>query len=347
MIMKWKENLKLRTSLILLIVSAAVLLLPLFIHSNYIISVAVTCFLYSCFGVCWNMISGYGGQISWCHAVFVSIGAYTTILMNNKLGWSPFLAIPVSAAIAFVISTGIGKISFRYRGPFFSITTIAFAEIVRVSLLNFRDFTGGSAGITRPYLGASLWNLMFKNDTPFYYISFVLLVLVVYITFRFEKSKTGYYLKAIKGDEDAAISLGINTSRIKLTAFQLSAILTAIIGVFYAAFINYVQPNTVCGMDFSVKIGSVVIVGGMGTVWGSMVGAFILIPLIELANVLLGAQGGAQLLYGLALILVVIIQPKGVIYFFGKESRAAAKERRKKLRQKVHKALRRREEEQV
>jgi len=341
---KFQANPKQRTALIFLAVSAAALILPLFIQSNYIISVAVTCFLYSCFGVCWNMISGYGGQISWCHAVFVSIGAYTTILMNNKLGWSPFIAIPVSMAIALAVSTVIGKISFRYRGPFFSITTIAFAEIVRVLLMNFRDFTGGSAGITRPYLGASFWNLMFENDKPFYYISFVLLALVVFITYRFEKSKTGYYLKAIKGDEDAAISLGIKTSRVKLTAFQLSAVLTAAIGVFYAAFINYVQPNTVCGMDFSVKIGSVVIVGGLGTVWGSMVGAFILIPLIELANVILGAQGGSQLLYGLALIAVVIIQPKGVIYLFSKESRQAAKERGEKLLGKLFKTRRQKEE---
>ena len=340
---KLRENPKLRTSLVLLGLSTIILLLPLFIQSNYIISVAVTCFLYSCFGVCWNMISGYGGQISWCHAVFVSIGAYTTILMNNRLGWSPFVAIPVSMAIALIASTGIGKISFRYRGPFFSITTIAFAEIVRVLLLNFRDFTGGSAGITRPYLGASLWHLMFENDTPFYYISFGLLALVVFITYQFEKSKTGYYLKAIKGDEDAAISLGINTSRIKLTAFQLSAVLTAAIGVFYASFINYVQPNTVCGMDFSVKIGSVVIVGGLGTVWGSMVGAFILIPLIELANVLLGAQGGSQLLYGLALIAVVIIQPKGVIYLFSKESRKSARGYRDRLIKKLRGKSRKKE----
>ena len=316
-----QEKKRLRRAMPLICIAVVILLLPLGIQSNYIITVAVTCFLFSCFGVCWNMISGYGGQISWCHAVFVSIGAYTTILMNNLAGWSPFVAIPVSMALSFIISTVIGKISFRYRGPFFSITTIAFAEIVRVLLLNFRDFTGGSAGITRPYIGASFWNLMFKNDTPFYYISFGLMAGVVYITYRFEKSKTGYYLKAIKGDEDAAISLGIDTSRIKLTAFQLSAVLTAVIGVFYGAFINYVQPNTICGMDFSVQIGSVVIVGGLGTVWGSMIGAFILIPLIELANILLGAQGGAQLLYGLALIFVVIAQPRGVIYLFSKENR--------------------------
>lgn len=326
-----------KKTILLLVVSLVVLVLPMLIQSNYFISVAVNCFLFSCFGICWNLISGYGGQTSWCHAVFVSIGAYTTIITNNLFSWSPFLAIPISAAISWLISTVIGRISFRYRGPFFAITTIAFLEIFRVLLLNFRELTGGSAGISRPYTGENFWRLMFENDIPFYYISFVLMGVLVYITFQFEKSKTGYYLKAIKGDEDAAISLGIDTGRIKLTAFQLSAILTATVGVFYGAFINYVQPNTVCGMDLATKIGSVVIVGGIGTVWGSMIGAFVLIPLIELANIILGAQGGAQMLYGIALILVVIFEPLGIAHLTSKESREKMMKYIRNLKRKHHK----------
>jgi branched-chain amino acid transport system permease protein len=323
----WKDRLSFVLGLSFFL---AAVLLPIFVRSNYIISVGVTCFLFAAFGVCWNMISGYGGQISWCHAAFVSIGAYTAMIMYRMLGFSPLLSIPVSMAIAFVVATLIGSVSFRYRGPFFSITTIAFAEIVRILLLYFNDLTGGSAGLTMPFTGANALNLMFSNDTPHYYVSIGVLGLMVFITARLEKSKTGYYLKAIKGDEDAAISLGIDTRRTKLRTFQLSGILTAAAGAFYISFINFAQPNGIAGMDFSVRIGSVAIIGGSGTVWGPVVGAFILIPLIEIANASMGAQGGAQLLYGAALIAVVVFQPKGILYFFVRQGSSAQRKKEKR-----------------
>lgn len=313
-----------------LILSVAVLIcatlgLPFILKSNYLITILVNCLFFGAFGLAWNLISGYGGQVCWCHSVYVTIGAYTGIMLYNSFGVSPFLSVLLSVALAWILSTVIGKVSFRYRGPFFSITTIALGEIVRVLLLYFVDFTNGARGISVRYTGPSFWNLLFADNTPFYYIGIIAVVVMIGVTKLFERSKTGYYLRAIKDDEDAAISLGIQTAKVKLTASQISAMLTAALGVFYAFFLTFVEPNTICSVDFSIKIGSVAIVGGMGTAWGAVLGAFVIVPLTELASVLLGGAGGAHLLYGLALVMVVILQPRGLSYLFDKNSALRSK----------------------
>jgi len=297
------------------------LLYPLTKPSNYMISTLVTCFVFSALGVCWNLIGGYGAQISWCHAAFVAIGAYTGMICYNSFGLSPLLSMPIGMLIAFVISTIIGNMTFRLRGTYFSIATIAFAEIVRVLLIYFEPITGGSLGAYVTYSGQNPFNLIFSNDTPFYYIMLAALTIIVFITSRFEKSKIGYSLRAIKGDEDAAFSLGIKTFRVKLNAFQLSAVMTSAIGTLYAFFLTFIEPKGISGLDLSVKIGVVAIVGGVGTLWGPVLGAFIIIPLIELAGTMLGQSGATQLLYGLALVLVVMFKPDGVISLFNRKAK--------------------------
>lgn len=303
------------------IIAILAFLLPLLISSNYYITVLVNCLMFGSIGLAWNLISGYGGQVSWCHSVFVTIGAYTGVVLYSKFAMSPFISVLVAAGLAWILSTIIGRVSFRYRGPFFSITTIALSEIVRVLLLYFVDFTNGARGISVRYTSPNFWYLLFPNNKPFYYIGVVAVIVLIVFTKLFERSKTGYYLRAIKEDEDAAISLGIRTSKVKQTAFQISAMLTAALGVFYAFFLTFVEPNTICSVDLSIKIGSVAIVGGMGSSWGAVLGAFVIIPLTELASVLLGSSGGTQLLYGLALVIVVIFQPRGLAHLFNKNSK--------------------------
>ena len=288
----------------LLVLLGALLIVPFF-TSNYIIGVGITIFFFAYFGSCWNLIGGYGGQVSWCHSAFVAIGAYTSLLMYVYLGISPLISIFVSILIALVGATIIGKVSFRYRGPFFSITTIAFGEIMRVALLYFNQFTGGSAGKTIPYTGEDYLNLQFFTNKPFYYLSLACLVGIVLFSYHFSRSKMGYYLRAIKDDEDAAISVGIRTDRVKLRAFQLSAMFTAAVGVFYVFYLTYAQPDSICSNDFAVKIGATAIVGGVGTVLGPVAGAFLLISLIELGANIMGAIGGANIIYGIALVLTV------------------------------------------
>lgn len=287
--------------------------LPIFVENNYIIATLVTCFAFASFGTAWNIISGYGSQLSWCHASFVAIGAYSGMVLYKFFEIGPWVSMIPAVTISLVLSTVIGYGTLKLRGAYFSIATIAFAEGVRVTLLYFKDVTGGASGIYATWTGASFKNLIFDNDKPFYYIFLVVLCLFVIISAVFNRSKTGYYLSAIKGDEDAALSLGIETFKVKLKAFQLSAVLTTIAGVIYGFFLTYVEPVSVSGLDLSIKIGTVAIVGGVSTLFGPVLGAFIIIPTIELANTALGQFGGGQILYGIFLIAVVIFQPQGLI----------------------------------
>ncbi|MGP8314719.1 branched-chain amino acid ABC transporter permease [Enterocloster aldenensis] len=323
---------ELRISFVLL---AVAFLIPSIIKDNYIVSIILTCFLYGSFGMSWNVLGGFGGQISWCHSAFAAIGAYTALVFYNFFGISPLISMPIGVLLSYAFATLLGKVTLRYRGPFFAITTIAFAEILRVILLNLNSITGGSAGLYVRYNGEQPWNLVFSTDKPFYYIALVLMIIVLLVTKYVENSKMGYFLRAIKGDEDAAQSLGMDTPAVKLHAFQLSAAIISVAGMVYGCYMGYIEPQTMCGLDLSIKIGAVVIIGGVGSVWGPILGAFIVIPAIEFASAFMGnvgGVGGTQLFYGLILIIVVILRPEGMISLFDKEtwSGAVLKLQRKK-----------------
>ncbi len=308
---KWTKGQKIACA-VLLAALVVLLFLPRGL-SNYYVQLFCTCFLFACFAMAWNLIGGYGAQISWCHSAFVAMGAYCNFILATNFRISPWLTMPLAALVSYLLATLIGYGTFRLRGPYFSIATIAFAEACRLSINYFRGITKGSAGIYTTYRGHNYAALTFKNDTPFYYISLVLMLVILFITYVFTQSKTGKYLGAIKGDEDAAESLGIETFKVKLKAFQLSAMLCAVAGSIYASFMTYISPTAICGLDLSIKIGVIAIVGGVGTLFGPMLGAFVVIPLIEFTSKLLGALGGSQLLYGLMLMLIVIFRPKGLI----------------------------------
>jgi len=301
------------------------ILYPVFAPSNYILAIGIKFLVFASLGSAWNIIGGYAEQISWCHASFVAIGAYTSFLMYNFLGITPWIGILVGVCISVVIAIIIGLVSFRLRGPFFSLSTIAFGEILRVWLLYRKDLTNGASGMVVTFRGDSFLSLTFSSYGPYYYILLALLVITVLVSWWTEQSKTGYYLKAIKADEDAAQSLGINTYNVKLKAFVISAMLTTVIGGVYAFFISYIDPASFSALDLSVRIGSMAILGGLGTLSGPLIGAAILIPTSEIANITLGSVGAGMLLYGLLLILVFIFRPKGVRSFFVRDEDAGTK----------------------
>jgi len=285
-------------------------------RANYIITILIQCLTFAIFGICWNILGGYGAQISWCSAAFVALGAYSNFIFQSNFGLSPFITLPLGVVLSFLFSTVIGYGTFRLRGPYFSIATIAFAETLRSIIQYGQKYTKGTAGIYITFRKNSFWDLTFRNDTPFYYIMLVLMLLALVFTYRFTKSKTGYYLSCIKGDEDAAQSLGIETFKIKLRAFQISAMMMSIAGAFYASFLTYISPVSTASFDLSIQIGVVAIVGGVSTLWGPVLGSFIVIPLIEITGKLLGQRGSSTILYGLLLIIIVIFCPKGLIHLF-------------------------------
>lgn len=315
-----KSSILLRSKIIFAVVIGLILLIPFMGLSNYWITFFVYCYFYAALGSAWNLIGGYGAQVSWCHAAFVCIGSYTSFIGYNTYSINPWICILLGMILCALTAFFIGFISFRLRGVFFSLSTIAFSEIVRLAVAWQKDFTGGYNGMYIIYRGSNFWNLTFKNDIPFYYISFGLVLIVTIISYWLKKSKYGYYLHAIRSDEDAALSIGIESYKVKSNVFILSAVLTCLIGSIYSFFITYIDPNSVGNLDLSTKIGAIAIVGGLGTVAGPIFGAFALFALSELSNKLFGTSGATMLPYGLALILVIMFRPNGISSFFIKNT---------------------------
>ena len=291
------------------------LIYPLIFTLPFPRHVMIMIFLYATLGLAWNMIGGYAGQISLGHALFFGIGAYTSTLMLMKLGASPWVGMLVGGILSIGVSFIIGYPCFKLAGHYFAIATIAIGEIAQVWMLNW-DWAGAAVGLTLPILPESLINLEFHSTkAPYYYIAFGLLILGLLATYGIDRSKLGYYFKAIKGDLEAARSLGINVTKYKFYALALSAFFTSICGSFYAQYVLFIDPDSVFPLMLSVIVCLVATLGGVGTIWGPVIGAFILIPISEFTRIYLGGGGkGTDLvIYGLLIIIISVYQPFGVI----------------------------------
>ena len=272
-------------------------------------------FLYATLGLAWNMLGGYAGQISLGHTLFFGIGAYTSTLLLMKLWVSPWVGMLAGGAISIVVSLIIGYPCFKLAGHYFAIATIAIAGIAMVWMLNW-DWAGAAVGLTLPILPESLINLEFHSSkAPYYYIAFGLLVLALLATLWIDRSKLGYYFKAIKGDLEGARSLGIHVIKYKFYALALSAFFTSICGSFYAQYVLFIDPDSVFPLMISVIPCLIATLGGVGTIWGPVIGSFILIPISEFTRIYLGGGGkGTDLiLYGFLIIIISVYQPFGLI----------------------------------
>ena len=293
---------------------AILLLLPMGISGNRgLLNLAVQCLIYAAFGISWNIIAGYGGQDSYCHCAFISIGAYVGAILFIDYNLSPILTLPIGVVLSFLFATFMGQACFRYRGPLFAITTIAFSELLRIALLVFEPITYGARGAMITYRGPSFLNLQFETYIPYYYIMFVLLMTCMGVSAAFLRSKNGHYLQAIRDDEDAAASLGIDTSKVKLRAFQLSAVMVTVIGMVYAFFSSYIEPQTICGTDMMIRIAAIGYLGGRKRLGGPILGAFIMLPVIYFFSGFFTALKGTNFFYGLTLVIIILVAPDGLI----------------------------------
>ena len=299
----------------LIIVAVLFLLFPVFFTLPFPRHVLIMIFLYATMGLAWNLIGGYAGQISLGHAIFFGIGAYTSSLMLMKLWISPWVGMLMGGIFSVIVAFIIGYPCFKLAGHYFAIATIAIGEIAQHWMLNW-DWAGAAVGLTLPILPESLINLEFHSSkAPYYYIALGILTLAILFTYFVDRSKLGYYFKAIKGDLEAARSLGINVWKYKFYALALSAFLTSLCGSFYAQYVLYIDPDSVFPLMLSIVVCLVATLGGVGTVWGPVIGAFILIPISETTRIYLGGGGkGTDLIiYGLLIMLISIYQPFGVI----------------------------------
>ncbi len=294
----------------------ALLAFPLVFTLPFPRHLMITIFLYAMLAQAWNLLAGYCGQISLGHAVFFGTGAYTSTILVNQLGVTPWAGMLVGAVLAIALSQAIGYPVFRLRGHYFAIATIAVGEIVQTLMINW-DWAGGARGLFVPMKRPdSVVNFQFHDSKQtYYYIALGLLLLALWITRRTERSRTGYYFRAIREDQDAAASLGIPVTRYKQRAMALSAGLTALGGTFYAQYILFIDPESVLPLSLSILICLVAVLGGVGTLWGPVIGAAILVPLSEGTRIYLGGTGKALdlLIYGALIMLISVIQPGGIM----------------------------------
>jgi branched-chain amino acid transport system permease protein len=262
----------------------------------------------------WNLIGGYAGQVSVGHAVFFGAGAYAAIAVYAHFGLPPIAGAPVGALVAAGIAALIGVPTLRLSGHYFSMATIAVAELVRVLVTNWQ-WVGGAQGISGPAVPRSFLDLSFASALPYYYLFLVMLAAVLMLTRRIEVSRMGYYLRAIKDSERAARALGVAAGRYKLYAYMLSAGLTALAGTLYAVMFGFIDPESGCGILISVKMPIMAALGGSGLLLGPLIGALILVPLEEISNSLLGGQGAGLtfMAYGAIIVVIARFLPNGIL----------------------------------
>jgi branched-chain amino acid transport system permease protein len=306
-----------RFHLLLAAVFVLLMVLPLFLD-NYALGIFVMIFFWAYVGQSWNVLTGYSGHISLGHALYIGIGAYTSTYLAQTFGLSPWFGMLIGGVIAGIIALFLGFLGFRFgiRGVYFVIMTIAFAEITRL-VVSHIEALGSFSGIFLDF-NPSFWNFQFRGNRPYYYISFGFMVASLVAVRLIETSKLGRFIVAIREDEEAAQALGVNTFKYNMIAIAISAFMTSLAGVFYANFIYYLHPNTMFGMSLSIELILRPIVGGLGTLFGPVIGSFILTPLSEISRAYFtkgGLEGLHLILYGILAVLVVIFMPKGIIVY--------------------------------
>jgi len=298
---------------------AIALVLPFFVQEAYLLHSLTMILYFAYMASAWNFVCGYVGQLSLGHAVFAGLAGYATVLLYTQLGWSPWFGMLAGGLLAAILAVILGYPNFKLRGPYFTLTTIAFAEIVRIWLENTDEFMGiplkGAQGLVVPPSDLGWQVFQFEGKVPYYYIALAMLVIMLLATVVLERSRLGYYLKAVRGDPNGAAALGVNGTRCSLTALAISAFMTGLGGAFYAQFFRYINPERNLGMEFSIDTALMAIVGGQGTVLGPVLGALLLHPIAEITRAWFGGRfpGLHLVIYGAILMVAVLYFPKGVI----------------------------------
>lgn len=290
-----------------LILLAVFSVLPLLGLSSYVMHILIFVIMWAVIGMAWNLLGGYCGQVSFGHAAFFGIGAYTSGILYSKLGVSAWWGMPLSLLVVTASSLVIGYIFLRLRGPFFALGTLAMGVILRVTAENLTAFTEGDLGIM---IRERTW----VEKIWYYYIILIMAACTFYLIKKVVESKLGYYFVAIREDQDAAESLGINTTYYKTVALCLSAVITGLAGAFYTNYMGYIDPKVVFALhDISIVAIMVVMVGGVATYWGPLVGSVIMVVLAEVIRSIPKLGTAHHTLFGILLIVIIIFLPNGIV----------------------------------
>lgn len=307
---------KKQNPLLFIIIFAGLLALPLFIKSNYILSILIIVGLYTVVVEGLGLFMGYAGQVSFGHAAFYGLGAYPAAILSTSCGWPPLLTLLVSIAVPALVAFIIGQPTLKLREQYLALATLGFGILVYIFFNEFTGLTGGPSGLVGiPYL--TIGSIVFDQDIKFYYVAWTAAALTFLMADNLVNSRIGRALKAIRDSEIAAEAVGIDTAKLKLKIFILSAALAGLAGGLYAYYVTFVSPSPF-GLNTSIQFVLMAVVGGLGTTAGPLFGAAAIIALTELLQwaipaVLPRAGGEFEIVFfGLILVLVVLLRPEGI-----------------------------------
>lgn len=289
--------------------------IPGLLHSGFTKHVFILILLFASMSQAWNILGGYCGQVSFGHSVFFGIGAYGAGMAVVTYGMTPWFGALTGALIAAIAAALFSYPCFKLKGHYFAIATFAIVEICN-RLFMVWYWVGGALGLDYPLADEGWKNFVWYDSKIGYYYGALGLFIIVFGVVRWiERNRLGYYLRAVREGQETAESLGVNSTFVKMAAMAFSAFLAALCGAFFAQYNFRVDPPMVMSLDMSMKFVLITILGGLGTFWGPLLGAAILIPLQEYSRAWLGGMGGGVdlIIFGLLIILVVIKQPKGIM----------------------------------
>jgi branched-chain amino acid transport system permease protein len=292
---------------------AVALALPFFVDASHL-NLAILVLMAAQLGVAWNIVGGYAGQVSLGHAAFFGLGAYTSTLLLVKFGVNPWLGVLAGGCVAAALSVAFGWSCFRLKGHYFAMATIAVAELVQIVFTEW-EWGGAAVGLYVPMDRTGWLWLNFPTKLPYYWLALALLLITLAVNLWIERSWLGYYFRAIKDEPDAARSIGVDIARYKQVALSISAFFTALGGSLYAQKELYIDPSSVLATGLSIKMALVSILGGVGTLFGPVIGSVVLTSIEEFTRIFFGATGkGTDIIVYAALIIVVaVFYPRGIV----------------------------------
>ena len=300
-------------SAVIVLALLALAALPLLIRNEFYLDLLVMIFFWATLAGAWNLLGGFAGQISLGHTAYFGIGAYTSTLLYLNFSISPWIGMFAGAALSILVATVAGYPCFRLSSHFFALATIAFAEVLRLLASYWRGLTKGGLGLLTPFK-PGLAYFMFDNKMAYAYIALAFMLLMVLVSWAIQRSRFGFYLISLREDQDGAESLGVDTHRCKMVALIISVFFTSAMGTFYSQYFQFIDPEICFSISLSIQLPLLSIIGGLGTVLGPVLGAFLLTPIdVLLRGWLGGVFAGLNLIvYGAILIGAVMYFPIGV-----------------------------------
>ncbi len=291
----------------------AALLLPAVVDASHL-NLAILVLMAAQLGVSWNIVGGYAGQVSLGHAAFYGLGAYTSTLLLIKFGINPWVGMVAGGVVAVALSLAFGWSCFRLKGHYFAMATIAVAELVQIFFTEW-EWGGAAVGLYIPMAKTGWAWMNFATKLPYYWLALGLLLVTLAANFWIERSYLGYYFRAIKDEPDAARSIGVNIARYKQIALSVSAFFTAVGGSLYAQKELYIDPNSVLSTGLSIKMALVSILGGVGTLFGPVIGAVVLTSIEEFTRIIFGGSGRGTdtIIYASLIIAIAVFYPTGIV----------------------------------